>query len=439
MITKRQASHRFEKNYETLVSTSKQKKVIEIDKIYEAQLQLKDVAIQTPLQYHVNLSLETGANVFLKREDLQPVRSYKLRGAYHKIASLTLAQKKSGVVCASAGNHAQGVAYACNKLHVHAVIYMPVTTPKQKIQQVKRFGKEWLEIILSGDTFDDSSAEAKTYCEAHNKTFIHPFDDATVIAAQGTVGLEILEQTEVAVDFLLVPIGGGGLAAGLVSVFSELSPDTKIIGVEPEGAASMLTSMQNKKNTTLHEINKFVDGAAVKRVGELPFEICKNALHKIITVPEGKICSTMLELYNSDAMVVEPAGALSIAALTLNTETFKSKNVVCIVSGSNNDITRMEDIKEKSLLYEGLKHYFLVEFPQRSGALKDLVNHVLSPTDDISFFQYIKKHNRGFGPAVIGIELEKREDFYLLKQKLKEYGFYKEYLNDKPELLALTT
>ena len=410
---------------------------LNLDHIKQAQKRLQSVASVTPLQHNTNLSQEIGANVFLKREDLQPVRSYKLRGAYNKIASLSATRQKAGVVCASAGNHSQGVAYACTLLKVKAVIFMPITTPKQKVKQAKRFGGEWIEIILVGDTFDDAAKEAQVYCQENNSTFIHPFDDEHVMAGQGTVGLEILEACKTPIDYILLPIGGGGLAAGITIAFKALSPSTKIIGVEPAGASSMQTSMTNGRNTTLKSINKFVDGAAVKRVGEKTFKICQKLLHKVVTVPEGKICSTMLELYNQDALVVEPAGALSIAALQLYAPEFKGKNVVCIVSGSNNDITRMEDIKEQSLLYEGLKHYFLVEFPQRTGALKDLINNVLSPSDDISYFQYIRKHNREFGPAVLGIELAQKTDFSPLKKKLISNGFFKEYLNDNQELLAL--
>lgn len=408
-----------------------------LEKVYEARERIKGVVVHTPLMKNENLSEEFSAQVLLKREDLQPVRSYKLRGAYNKIVSLTEVEKARGVVCASAGNHAQGVAYACHKLNIKATIFMPVTTPLQKTKQVKLFGKNKVEVVLKGDTFDESSKKARDFCTETNAVFIHPFDDEKVIAGQGTIGLELLEDSSTPIDYLFVPIGGGGLVAGLITVFKELSPQTKIIGVEPEGAASMKTSIANGVNTTLEYIDKFVDGAAVQRVGNANFAICKDNLDTIILVPEGKVCTTILRLYNEDAIVVEPAGALTIAALDFYKKEIKGKNVVCIVSGSNNDITRTEEIKERSLLYEGLKHYFLVQFPQRPGALKDFVNHILGPTNDISYFQFSKKNNRETGPAVVGIELQDKNDFASIEEKLKIYKFNYQYLNANPDLFTL--
>ncbi|ESU26500.1 ilvA protein [Flavobacterium limnosediminis JC2902] len=390
--------------------------------------------MHTPLVKNENLSEELSAQVWLKREDLQPIRSYKLRGAYNKIVSLNANEKAKGVVCASAGNHAQGVAYACNKLNIKATIFMPVTTPQQKIKQVKLFGKDKVEVVLKGDTFDEAFHHASLFCEERQAVFIHPFDDEKVIAGQGTVALELLEDAKSPIDFLFVPIGGGGLAAGMVTVFDQLSMHTKIIGVEPAGAASMKTSIKNGVNTTLEEIDKFIDGAAVKRVGNLTFEICKNSLHDIIPVPEGKVCTTILRLYNEDAIVVEPAGALTIAALDFYKEEIKGKNIVCIVSGSNNDITRTEEIKERSLLYEGLKHYFVVNFPQRPGALKEFVNKVLGDNDDITYFQFSQKNNRESGPAVVGIELKNKKDFVKIEEQLKLRKFNYQYLNENEDL-----
>lgn len=395
---------------------------------------LKEVVKHTPLEFNSNISKEHRANVYLKREDLQLVRSYKLRGAYNKICSLSANDLKNGVVCASAGNHAQGVAYACNKLGIKGTIFMPTPTPKQKVRQVEMHGGEQIQIVLTGDTYDDSYHAAKTYCDQQHATFIHPFDDAKVIEGQGTVALEILEDTKTPIDYLFVPVGGGGLAAGIITVFKELSPDTKIIGVEPEGAASMATSINNGVNTTLENIDKFIDGASVQRVGDLNFEICRDSFYKLITVPKGKVCTTMLKLYNQDAIVIEPAGALSISALDAFDEELKGKNVVCVVSGSNNDITRMEEIKELSLLYEGLKHYFIIRFPQRAGALKEFVAEILGPDDDITHFEYVKKHNREKGPSVVGIELKRKEDFEPLMDRIKQHGFYGEYLNERPDL-----
>lgn len=406
------------------------------EKIYQAQKNISGVAVHTPLIRNENWSEEFGADIWFKREDLQPVRSYKLRGAYNKIVSLSEADKAKGVVCASAGNHAQGVAYACNKLSISATIFMPVTTPNQKIKQVKLFGKGKVQVILKGDTFDESFQEASRFCNERSSVFIHPFDDDEVIAGQGTVALELLKDALQPIDYLFVPIGGGGLAAGICTVFQQLSPNTKIIGVEPSGAASMKTSIANNCNTTLAEIDKFVDGAAVKRVGDTTFEICKSSLHDVVPVPEGKVCTTILRLYNEEAIVVEPAGALTISALDFYNEEIKGKNVVCIVSGSNNDITRTEEIKERSLLYEGLKHYFIVNFPQRPGALKEFVNHVLGADDDITYFQFSKKNNRESGPAVVGIELKRRKDYSKIEEQLKNRKFEYRYLNENEDLFT---
>jgi threonine dehydratase len=408
-----------------------------LEDIKTAAANLKNVAAVTPLMENFNASKEHNAKVFLKREDLQQVRSYKIRGAFNKINSLSDEQLSRGVVCASAGNHAQGVAYSCKKKEVNGVIFMPTPTPQQKIDQVIMFGDHFVEIQLVGDTFDDAQTAAKAYCTQKNRTFIPPFDDEKVIEGQATIGLEILEQTEEPIDYLFLPVGGGGLAAGVSSVFKELSPNTIIVGVEPEGAASMSTSITAGINTKIENINKFVDGAAVQRVGDLTFEICKANLDEMVTVPEGKICDTILKLYNKDAIVVEPAGALTLAVLDQFQDKIEGKNVVCLVSGSNNDIVRMEEIKERALLYTGLKHYFIVSFPQRSGALKEFVTDVLGPDDDITFFEFSKKHNREKAPAVIGLVLKSKEDLEPLKQRMAAKGIFGEYLNDKPELLNL--
>ena len=404
--------------------------------VVAAKKQLTGVVSPTPLIQSLNLSEEFGSNILLKREDLQVVRSYKIRGAYNKMSTLTAEEKNQGVICASAGNHAQGVAYSCNLLKIKGKIYMPKTTPKQKVKQVQLFGKSFVEIVLVGDTFDDAYAKAVEDAEENNIIFVHPFDDLKVIAGQGTVALEILESYKEPIDYVFVAIGGGGLASGLSEVFKELSPNTKIIGVEPEGAPSMKTSIANGVNTTLESIDKFVDGAAVKHVGDITFEICKENLDDIILVPEGKVCTTILRLYNEEAMVVEPAGALSIAALDFYKEEIKGKNVVCIVSGSNNDIERTAEIKERSLLYEGLMHYFMIQFPQRPGALKEFVNDILGPEDDITYFQFTKKNNRESGPAIVGLEIKNRNDITAIKTKMAAKGFEYKYLNDQQDLFT---
>ena len=402
--------------------------------VNKAKLTLNEILSSTPLSENMNLSDQFGANIFLKREDLQIVRSYKIRGAYNKIKSLTKDQRKIGIVCASAGNHAQGVAYSCQKLGIYGKIYMPTTTPKQKIKQVQMFGKQFVEIVLHGDTYDDASGEAKKDCTENGKTFIHPFDDPLIIEGQATTALEILQDSTCQIDYLFVPIGGGGLIAGVGSYFKQMSPSTKIIGVEPAGAPSMKESLEKNEVVTLQNIDKFVDGAAVQRVGDIPFEICKRVVDDIILVPEGRICTKILELYNRDAIVIEPAGALSIAALDDYADKIKGKNVVCIVSGSNNDITRTEEIKERSLLFEGLKHYFIIRFPQRAGALRDFVEFVLGPKDDIAHFEYNKKNSREKAPAFVGIELQDKNDLDGLLARMEEHGFVYEYLNEKPDL-----
>lgn len=407
-----------------------------LNEIVQAKNQLKGVVIETPLVENSNLSEEFSATILLKREDLQVVRSYKIRGAYNKMSSLSVEEKSRGVVCASAGNHAQGVALSCKILQIHGKIYMPKTTPKQKVKQVQLFGKSFVEIVLTGDAFDDAYASAVADCTLNNKVFIHPFNDFKVIAGQGTIGLEILEDATAPIDYIFVPIGGGGLAAGLSTVFKEHSPNTKIIGVEPLGAPSMQTAIQNNATTPLATIDKFVDGAAVKQVGENTFAICKDNLTDIVLVPEGKVCTTILRLYNEEAMVVEPAGALTIAALDFYKDKIKGKNVVCIVSGSNNDIERTAEIKERSLLYEGLMHYFMIQFPQRPGALKEFVNHILGEEDDITYFQFAKKNSREVGPVVVGLELKYPQDLEPIKQKMQQKGFQYQYLNDNADLFA---
>ncbi len=387
-----------------------------------AENRLKKIVNRTPLIFNQNLSKKYRANIYLKREDLQIVRSYKLRGAYNMMSSLTSEQSQRGVVCASAGNHAQGFAYSCKKLNIKGVVFMPIITPNQKVHQTKMFGEESIEVILTGDTYDDCAIAAREYTITNNMVFIHPFDDEKIIEGQGTVGIEILEDLS-EVDYLFVPVGGGGLAAGVGTYFKTYSPKTKIIGLEPEGAPSMYEARKAGHPVTLQNIDRFVDGASVKRVGELTFSICQEVLDDMHLVPEGKVCSTILKLYNEDAIVVEPAGALSISGLDDYANAIIGKNIVCIVSGSNNDIDRMQEIKERSLQYEGLKHYFLIRFAQRPGALKEFVNDVLGPNDDITRFEYIQKHNKETGPALVGVELKSRRDYDQLLANLKKSSF----------------
>lgn len=405
---------------------------LDFDKAVE---RLKPVVVKTPLVFSHSLSRKYRCNVYLKREDLQVVRSYKLRGAYNMISSLPKEQLEKGVVCASAGNHAQGFAYSCKKLGVKGVVFMPIITPQQKVQQTKFFGEGFIEIKLVGDTFDDCAVAAQAFTTKNGMSFIPPFEHPKIIEGQATVAVEILNELS-NVDYLFVPVGGGGLSAGVGTYFKTYSPRTKIIGAEPEGAPSMKAAFEAGHPVTVENIDRFVDGAAVKRVGDLTYSICKNVLDEMNLVPEGKVCSTILELYNKDALVVEPAGALSIASLEDYADEIKGKNIVCIVSGSNNDIDRMQEIKERSLQYEGLKHYFLIRFAQRPGALKEFVNHVLGPDDDIVRFEFIQKHNKETGPALVGIELKSKEDYKSLLDNLKKFSINYTELNKDDNLFG---
>jgi threonine dehydratase len=399
----------------------------------KAAERLRKVVTRTPLQYNHRLSRKYNCQVWLKREDLQVVRSYKLRGAYNMMSTLPKEDLEKGVVCASAGNHAQGFAYSCRQLQVKGVVFMPVITPKQKIAQTRMFGEEWIEIRLAGDTFDDCAQAAMEYTRHHQMVFIPPFEDLRIIEGQGTVGCEILEETQ-GIDWLFLPVGGGGLAAGVGTCFRQQSPNTRIVGLEPEGAPSMKEALKAGHPVMLREIDRFVDGAAVKRVGDLTFSICRDVLDEMHLVPEGRICTTILKLYNEDAIVVEPAGALSIAALDDYADAIRGKKVVCIVSGSNNDIDRMPEIRERSLQYEGLKHYFLISFAQRPGALKEFVNKVLGPTDDITRFEYMQKTNKEAGPALVGIELQSRADYEGLMIRMKDHGINVTEINKDDKL-----
>ncbi|WP_276913726.1 threonine ammonia-lyase IlvA [Aneurinibacillus aneurinilyticus] len=410
---------------------------VSVEDIMVAHHTLKDVVYKTPLERNRILSERLGCNVYIKREDLQVVRSFKLRGAYHLIRSLSEEEVERGVVCASAGNHAQGVAYSCHTLGIRGVIFMPATTPRQKVSQVKRFGGDAVEVVLVGDTFDDSFAEATKYTEEHGMTFVHPFDDPKIIAGQGTVGMEIMDEIADDIDYVFVGIGGGGLAAGVGTYMKSISPSTKVIGVEPEGAPCMKQALAQNKPVTLANIDKFVDGAAVKQAGALTMDICGQVLDDIVLVPEGKVCTTILNLYNQNAIVAEPAGALSIAALDLYKEQIQGKNVVCVISGGNNDIDRMQEIKERSLIYEGLKHYFIINFPQRAGALREFLDNVLGPNDDITRFEYTKKNNKDNGPALVGIELKKPEDYLPLTERLRQSNIDYMEINNNPSLFNL--
>ncbi|WP_053219498.1 threonine ammonia-lyase IlvA [Virgibacillus senegalensis] len=410
---------------------------IEVKDIIIAHQMLKDVVVKTPLQKDSILSERYQCNVYLKREDLQVVRSFKIRGAYNFMQSLTDEELKNGVVCASAGNHAQGVAYSCKALGVKGRVFMPATTPRQKVDRVAFFGGPFIEIVLTGDTFDDSYKDAIAFCDANDMAFIHPFDDYRTITGQGTIGLEVLEEIDEPISHVFMGVGGGGLVSGVGSYIKNISPATQVIGVEPEGAPGMKLSLEHNQVYPLEKIDKFVDGASVKQVGNLTFEIGKEVIDDIVIVPEGKISTTLVDLYNENAIVAEPAGALPVSALDFYKDQIKGKNIVCIISGGNNDIDRMQEIKERSLIYEGFKHYFIVNFPQRAGALREFMEDVLGETDDITRFEYTKKNNRDKGPVLVGIELKDKTDYEPLIDRMNKKGFAYIEINKDQDLFNL--
>ena len=400
----------------------------------KAKARLSTVVLETPWQPIERWSKKLDATVFLKREDLQQVRSFKIRGAYNKIKTLSQSECEHGIVCASAGNHAQGFAFSCRDLRIKGTVFMPLPTPKQKVEQVRMFGGDFVDIQLVGDTYDDSQKAARVFQQQTQALFIHPFDDPDVIEGQATLALEILDQAQQDLNYLFVPVGGGGLVSGILTIFKALSPNTKIIGVEPVGAPSMYQSLQKQHVVALSQIDKFVDGAAVQKVGDLCFEISKKHLDDCILVEEGRICKEILDLYNKEGIVAEPAGAIALAALEQFDQPLKGKQVGVLICGGNNDITRTPEIKERALLHAQLKHYFIIRFPQRAGALKDFVNDILGPNDDITFFEYSKKTSRVNAPAVVGIRLQSASDFEPLMHRMKAGGFFGDYLNNQPDL-----
>lgn len=398
--------------------------------VEQAYSVLKRVVVRTPLDYSRYLSEKYGATIYLKRENEQRVRSFKIRGAYYAISQLTDDEKSRGVVCASAGNHAQGVAYTCQEMQIPATIFMPIITPQQKIGQVKFFGGDYVEIRLVGDTFDESAKAAQDYTQESGKTFIDPFDDENVQAGQGTVAYEILEEAEeqtISFDQILVPIGGGGLVAGVSAYLKEHAPEIKIVGVEASGARSMKAAFDKGRPVKLDQIDKFADGIAVQKVGKSTYEVARKYVDRLIGVDEGWISGTILDLYSKLGIVAEPAGAATIAALEVVKDQIKGQTICCIISGGNNDINRMPEMEERALIYEGIKHYFVVNFPQRPGALREFVNDILGPNDDITRFEYIKRANKGTGPVLIGIALGDKTDYTQFISRLEEFD--PQYIN----------
>jgi len=386
--------------------------------IENAAKRLSGVANKTPLQKSTRLSKKYNATIYIKREDLQEVRSFKIRGAYNKMSHLSDKEKKKGIVCASAGNHAQGVAWSCNALKVHGTIFMPVVTPNQKIDKVKQFGDGYVDIKLVGSTFDEASTASRAFEKKTGAVYIHPFNDPLTIAGQGTIGKEIVEQLGSKIDYVFVCIGGGGLISGISTYMKGVDASTNIVGVEPTGAACMHESLKQNKVVTLKKIDTFVDGTAVATPGDLTFEIVKKNVEEILLVPEGKDCITMVELYQNEGIVAEPAGALSVSALDFMVEKLKGKTAVCILSGGNNDILRYPEIMEKSLVYQGRKHYFIIEFAQKPGQLKRMLDEALGPNDDIVRFEYMKKTEKEKAPALVGFELRSKEDLKPLMKRM---------------------
>ena len=392
--------------------------------IVDAHKVLKSVVEKTPLDFDRYLSEKYGATIYLKRENMQKVRSFKIRGAYYAISQLSDEEKKRGVVCASAGNHAQGVAYTCNEMKIPATIFMPVTTPQQKIGQVQFFGGSFVNIQLVGDTFDASAQAAQEFTKAEGMTFIDPFDDDNVQAGQGTVAYEIYEQAQeegVSFDQIFVPVGGGGLISGVSAYIKDVSPEIEVIGVEASGARSMRAAFDKGYPVKLENIDKFADGIAVQKVGQRTYEVARKYVDKLIGVDEGLISETLIDMYSKQGIIAEPAGAASIAALEVMKDDIKGKTVVCIISGGNNDINRMQEMEERALIYDGVKHYFVVNFPQRPGALREFVNDILGPKDDITRFEYIKRANKGKGPVLIGITLDDKNDYAALLERLAQF------------------
>lgn len=409
------------------------KKNIELTEILKACERLEGIAKKSPLEFNQRLSEKYSQNIYFKREDLQPVRSYKIRGAYNLIASLTSEEKSRGVVTASAGNHAQGFAFACAKLKIKGIVYMPEVTPKQKIEKVKYFGKDFVEIRLVGKVFDEASKEAQRICSENKMVFVHPFDDPRTIAGQATIGVEILQELPDC-DLIVVPVGGGGLSAGIISYLAQVKSKAEIIIVDILDAPKLLNSIGKSEPVLLDKISTFVDGCAVKKMGKLNFEIINSSKPKIIGVDTGLVCTNMVDLYQFDGIAVEPAGAVSVSGLEeiLKNEKRKNLNIVCVISGGNNDISRYPEILERSLIYKGLKHYFIVEFAQKPGELKKFLDKVLGENDDIVLFEYMKKTNKESGPALVGIESKVKEDYAKLIKRMEENEIgFREVTGDK--------
>ena len=407
---------------------------------------LRGIVRRTPLSRSDRLSDELGVDVYLKREDMQKCRSFKVRGAYARMSALTPAERQRGVVCASAGNHAQGVAYACAHLGVRGTIYLPSNTPLQKRRRIATIGGDWVEQVIVDGTFDKANALAQEAARSSGRVYVHPYDDPVTIAGQGTIAVELLEQMPEDTRVILVPVGGGGLIAGIATWVKSHRPSVRVVGVEPRGAASMRAALDNGSPVTLDSVDPFVDGTAVGRAGDLAFQVVSDLVDDVVVVPEGAVCTEMLELYQSEGVIAEPAGALASTAARAWLASPAQRRalmgdeggaVICLVSGGNNDLTRYSEVMERSLRHEGLRHYFLVSFPQRPGALRLFLEDILGPGDDIVHFEYTKKNNRDTGPALVGIDLSRREDIDGLRRRMDASPLHVEEISAGSELFRL--
>jgi threonine dehydratase len=410
---------------------------VAIDDVRRAAERLAPLGVCTPLQLNPRLSERTGSRVYLKREDLQAVRSYKIRGAYNFIVGLPGDVLAAGVVCASAGNHGQGVAWSCRHLGVRGAVFVPERTPRQKVARIRALAGDLVELRMVGETFDDANAAALRYSDDTGATVVPTFDHPATIAGQGTVALEVVEQLGGPPDVMVVPVGGGGLISGVAVALDGLYATTDIVGVQPNGAPAMLRSLEAGHRVTIDIDDGFIDGAVVRTPGDLTLEIVRELVPNLVVVEEGRVCTEQLELYQVDGIVAEPAGALALAALDALTPELAGRTVVCILSGGNNDVARYDEIIERSLVHQGLKHYFVVAFPQRPGALRQFLDECLGPRDDIVLFEYIKKNDRELGPALVGIELTERGDLEPLLARVAESGLAVERLPPESPMFRL--
>ena len=398
------------------------REAVSLGDVRAAAERLAPLGVVTPLQRSDRLSRATGADVHLKREDLQAVRSYKIRGAFNFIASLDPEALLPGVVCASAGNHAQGVAWSCRHLGVRGAVFLPRRTPRQKVARIRALAGDLVDVRFAGDSFDDAYAAALDYAEQTGAVVVPTFDHPLTIAGQGTIALEIVDQLGGPPDAVVVPVGGGGLIAGIAVALDGLGASTEVIGVQPAGAPAMLRSLDAGGPVHIDIADDFVDGAVVRTPGALTFAVARDLVRRLVAVDEGRVCVEQLALYQDDGIVAEPAGALSLAALDALAGDLSGRRVVCILSGGNNDVARYDEIIERSLVYQGLKHYFIVAFPQQPGALRRFLDECLGPTDDIVLFEYMKKNDREFGPALVGVELAARDDLGPLLRRIEVSG-----------------